>query len=70
WFLWGRPLRWLRRVFGRLPAPATFPAHRPWFALDRLWVKPLEVIDAIHVHDSPAARVASDHLPLVAELDL
>lgn len=70
WFLWGRPLRWLRRVFGRLPAPATFPAHRPWFALDRLWVKPLEVIDAIHVHDSPLARVASDHLPLVAELDL
>ncbi|HDP88577.1 MAG TPA: endonuclease [Thioalkalivibrio sp.] len=70
WFLWGRPLHWLRRVFGHLPAPATFPAHRPWFALDRLWVKPLAVIDAIHVHDSPAARIASDHLPLVAELNL
>ncbi len=70
WFLWGRPLRWLRRDFGRAPAPRTFPAHRPWFALDRLWVKPLTVVNSLRAHDSAMARLASDHLPLVAELDL
>jgi len=70
WFLWGRPLRWLHRVFGDIPAPATFPARWPWFALDRLWVDPAAVATDIRAHRSTAARAASDHLPLVAELDL
>ena len=68
WFLWGRPLRRLHRVFGNTPAPATFPAHRPWLALDRLWVQPLSVIDSLQAHRSTSAKTASDHLPLVAEL--
>jgi endonuclease/exonuclease/phosphatase family metal-dependent hydrolase len=70
WFLWGRPLRWLYRIFGHMPAPATFPARRPWFALDRMWVKPMQVVDTLQVHKSSMARQASDHLPLVAELDI
>jgi endonuclease/exonuclease/phosphatase family metal-dependent hydrolase len=70
WFLWGRPLRWLYRIFGHMPAPATFPARRPWFALDRLWVKPMQVVNTLQVHNSSLARQASDHLPLVAELDI
>jgi endonuclease/exonuclease/phosphatase family metal-dependent hydrolase len=53
-----------------MPAPATFPAQRPWFALDRLWVKPLQVVNTLQVHNSSMARQASDHLPLVAELDI
>src|SRR5688500_6212731 len=40
WFLWGRPLRWLRAYFGHTPAPATYPARFPVFALDRIWTKP------------------------------
>jgi len=68
WFLWGRPLRRLRRVFGRTPAPATFPAVWPWLALDRLWVQPLSLIGSLRVHRSAAAERASDHLPLIAEL--
>jgi endonuclease/exonuclease/phosphatase family metal-dependent hydrolase len=68
WFLWGRPLRWLHLQFRRTPAPATFPAHRPVFALDRLWVRPRAVLQRLAVHASPLARVASDHLPLVATL--
>lgn len=68
WFLWGRPLRRLHRVFGNTPAPATFPAHWPWLALDRLWVQPLSVIDSLQAHRSPTTKTASDHLPLVAEL--
>ncbi len=70
WFLWGRPLRWLRRHFGRSPAPATFPARWPLFALDRIWVEPRSRIHALTVHASALARVASDHLPLRAELEM
>lgn len=68
WFLWGRPLRRLHRLFGRTPAPATFPAHWPCIALDRLWVQPLSAMNSLRAHNSPAAKIASDHLPLIAEL--
>lgn len=68
WLLWGRPLRWLRRHFAPTPQPRTYPARCPLFALDRIWVHPRTALTAIAVHDSPAARIASDHLPLAAEL--
>jgi len=68
WFLWGRPLRWLHRAFAQTPAPATWPARFPLFALDRLWVRPRAALTALARHDSPAARAASDHLPLRAVL--
>lgn len=70
WYLWGRPLRWLHRHFKETPAPATFPAARPMFALDRLWTEPAQLLADLRVHRSPLARVASDHLPLVAHLAL
>ncbi len=70
WFLWGRPIRWLHRVFDPGPAPATFPANRPWLALDRVWVTPSGVLERLYVHDSASARAASDHLPLVGELHI
>lgn len=70
WFLWGRPLRWLHAHFGRPPAPATFPARRPVLALDRAWVKPRGCLTGIQPHRSSLARLASDHLPLIATLDL
>ena len=70
WFLWGRPLRWLHAHFGRPPAPRTFPAGWPLLALDRVWVKPHDCLRSIGVHASPLARLASDHLPVVAALDL
>jgi len=70
WFLWGRPLRHLARRFLPAPAPRTFPAHRPIFALDRIWVT-----KGVHSFRSEAVRtpltcVASDHLPLRATLRL
>jgi endonuclease/exonuclease/phosphatase family metal-dependent hydrolase len=70
WFLWGRPLRWLHAYFGRPAAPPTFPAGWPVVALDRVWVKPRACLQAITVHRSTLARLASDHLPIVATLDL
>ena len=70
WFLWGRPLRWLHAHFGRPPAPRTFPAGAPVLALDRVWLKPRRCLRALCAHRSALARLASDHLPVVATLDL
>lgn len=70
WFLAGRPLRMLRRIFGPASAPATFPARRPILALDRIWVRPAAALERLQVHRSPLSRLASDHLPLVADLTL
>jgi len=70
WFLWGRPLRHLHRYFDATPAVATFPARFPLLALDRLWTHPGSLLGGLKAHDSALARVASDHLPLVATLNL
>ncbi|ULX51747.1 endonuclease [Cupriavidus taiwanensis] len=66
WFLWGRPLRWLHAYFEHTPHTATFPSRLPVFALDRIWVSPRAHLVSVASHRSPLARVASDHLPLVA----
>jgi endonuclease/exonuclease/phosphatase family metal-dependent hydrolase len=68
WLLWGRPLRWINRRFGSLPAPATFPSRRPLLALDRIWVNPADRLISMHHHRHVSAAVASDHLPLVAQV--
>jgi endonuclease/exonuclease/phosphatase family metal-dependent hydrolase len=70
WFLWGRPLRHLHRYFEQTRAIATFPARRPVLALDRLWTHPGSMLRGLQAHASPLARIASDHLPLVATLEL
>lgn len=69
WFLWGRPLRWLHARFGRAPAPATFPSRLPVFALDRVWVRPRQRLRRVSAYDTRGARLASDHLPLLAQVD-
>ena len=69
WYLWGRPLRWLHAHLRDAPAAArTFPANRPLFALDRIWVSPTGAVRRLERHLSALSRTASDHLPLVAEL--
>jgi len=68
WFVWGRPLRWLVSHFQPAPAPATFPSRWPLFALDRIWIRPGQRLLRVHVHATGLARIASDHLPLVARI--
>ena len=70
WFLWGRPLRHLHQYFAQTPAVPTFPARMPVLALDRLWAHPGSILRELKAHASALARVASDHLPLVATLEL
>ena len=54
-----------RNAFGSIPmAVASFPSRLPFLALDRIIADREGLIDAVSVHDSPLARVASDHLPI------
>ena len=50
------------------PGPRTFPSSIPIFSLDRVWVAPKTRLRRVWVHRTSAARVASDHLPVLAEL--
>lgn len=68
WFLWGRPLRMLQRIFPETPHRRTWPACLPVFSLDRIWVYPGRSLHRLTAHRSSLASVASDHLPLTAEI--
>jgi endonuclease/exonuclease/phosphatase family metal-dependent hydrolase len=68
WFAVGRPLRWLHARLGRTPGIPTFPAAFPVFALDRIWVHPRAALAKQAAHASAAARRASDHLPMIADI--
>jgi endonuclease/exonuclease/phosphatase family metal-dependent hydrolase len=70
WFLWGRPIKKLHRYFDATPAVPTFPSGKPVLALDRMWTHPGSILRGLKAHVSPLARLASDHLPLVAEIEL
>jgi len=67
--------RWIRRqladaaVLARAPR-ATFPSVFPIVRLDRAYVGPAVRVLDCSVHDSRLARLASDHLPVVVEIDL
>ena len=62
--------RALRRELHGPRIRRTHPAPLPIFALDRIyWDRALHS-EGFHVHRSRLARVASDHLPVVARLGL
>ncbi|MDO9417820.1 MAG: endonuclease/exonuclease/phosphatase family protein [Pararhizobium sp.] len=51
-------------------AVPSFPSRFPVLALDRVLGHPHELVTAISAHDTPLARIASDHLPVKAHIDL
>ncbi|WP_137127685.1 endonuclease/exonuclease/phosphatase family protein [Roseomonas sp. HF4] len=55
---------------GAVPGPATFPSRLPVLALDRILGRPRGLVLGVEAHDTPRARVASDHLPIRAVIDL
>lgn len=64
-------LRGLAPLFGTVNGgPASFPARLPVLPLDRILAWPQPLVSDVGVHESPLARVASDHLPLTARLHL
>ncbi|MCX8996449.1 endonuclease/exonuclease/phosphatase family protein [Rhizobiaceae bacterium BDR2-2] len=64
----GSALRALAPVFDASVAVPSFPAGLPVLALDRILSNRPDLIRSVEVHDSPLARVASDHLPIKAFL--
>ncbi len=72
WWSRRHALRSLDRTVTFLHSPATFPARLPILRLDRIAVKALRSTDhdgfARRI-DNPLTRIASDHLPLVADLE-
>lgn len=64
-------LHGLAPVFGPLHAAIpSFPSRFPVWALDRILGHPHSLIASVERHDTPLARIASDHLPLMAAVDL
>lgn len=53
---------------GRPPRPRSFPSSWPIASLDRIWVQPKHALCQIYTHKTPTARLASDHLPVVADI--
>jgi endonuclease/exonuclease/phosphatase family metal-dependent hydrolase len=51
-------------------AVPSFPSRFPVFALDRVLGHPHHLVTTVEVHDTPLARIASDHLPIKAHIDL
>jgi endonuclease/exonuclease/phosphatase family metal-dependent hydrolase len=49
--------------------PASYPSAAPVLALDRIYTRGAHLAD-IQVHNSPAARRGSDHLPVIARIAL
>lgn len=60
----------LDRRLGPSVRLATYPSRWPLLPLDRIWVAPREALVSVAAHRSRLARVASDHLPVVAEIAL
>jgi endonuclease/exonuclease/phosphatase family metal-dependent hydrolase len=72
WFPFSRNLKTLKARFKKKhPVRFTFPSLLPWLALDRIWVdshRPYRV--HLKKETSWQTRIASDHLPLWAEMTL
>ncbi|MET3792203.1 endonuclease/exonuclease/phosphatase family protein [Aquamicrobium terrae] len=58
-------------AFGPLPpAVPSFPSRLPLLALDRIIANRTDIVSPVMAHDTPLARVASDHLPIKAFVKL
>lgn len=54
----------------RLGTLPSFPSRFPVLALDRVFAYPHQLVSNIEIHNTALARVASDHLPIKAKIDL
>jgi endonuclease/exonuclease/phosphatase family metal-dependent hydrolase len=63
-------LNTLTSIFGLPPAVPSFPSRLPVLALDRIMANRPEILGPVAAHDTPLARLASDHLPIKARVRL
>lgn len=69
--VFGRERKVLHRIGAPHPLPVlrSFPSRRPLMSLDRLWTIPNGNLLHLALHRTPLSVMASDHLPLVGEVD-
>jgi endonuclease/exonuclease/phosphatase family metal-dependent hydrolase len=70
WFPFGGPILRFNEEFGKAPCCRSFPSFFPLFSIDRIWVSPRAALLRVQPYLTRLTRVASDHLPLVATIDL
>jgi endonuclease/exonuclease/phosphatase family metal-dependent hydrolase len=70
WLPWGYARRRLRSLLGSVPALRTFPSRFPLLALDRIHFRPCHRLMSLGVVRNADTSLASDHLPLLAEVDI
>ncbi|WP_439271126.1 endonuclease/exonuclease/phosphatase family protein [Pseudochrobactrum sp. HB0163] len=67
----GSSLATLQPVFNLAAgAVPSFPSRFPVLALDRILSHPQKLVTSVEVHNTPLSRIASDHLPIKAHLNL
>jgi endonuclease/exonuclease/phosphatase family metal-dependent hydrolase len=54
---------------GHPPRPRSFPTYLPLVSLDRIWVHPRDSLRRLTTHATPLAKRASDHFPVIADID-
>ncbi len=64
----GKALAQLARHFAQAPSVASFPSRAPLLPLDRIMACARAEVHGLEAHDTPLARVASDHLPIKARV--
>lgn len=68
WLPCSRSLAALGKIFPPVAPPATFPSWGSFLKLDRIWARPAGTITLLRAHKTKLSRIASDHLPLVADI--
>ena len=58
-----------RRAAGKPLGAPTFPSRFPVLAIDHVFVEGALAVAGVRVVSGPLARIASDHLPLVVDVD-
>jgi endonuclease/exonuclease/phosphatase family metal-dependent hydrolase len=70
WSRKGEVIRELDAALEPSQAVPSFPSWWPILSLDRIWVRPRAAFRSARAFVSLGSRIASDHLPVVATLDL
>lgn len=71
-WLYGSPtLKLIDRHLYSPNSPASFISRFPLFSLDRIWARPASLFSGkVRSHRTRLSRVASDHLPVYADIEL
>jgi phospholipase D1/2 len=68
WWPFNRGLDLLRSHAELPEVPATFPSRWPFLALDRMALSACRTRGPLRRHTTPLSRIASDHLPIFADV--